>query len=74
MGLPGVPDDHLERLHWREGGGRASLGYWHRPSGITVRSRCPPGVSLHALDVELLAQLGEKLRAEGLLAGTGESA
>jgi hypothetical protein len=74
MVLPGIPDEHLARLHWNEGGGRGSLAYRHLPSGITVRRDCPPGVPVHSIDAELLAELAESLRSEGLLAGANETA
>jgi hypothetical protein len=38
-----------------------------------VHRPCPPGVSVHAVDAELLAELGERLRAEGLIPGAAES-
>jgi hypothetical protein len=66
MLIPGVSDEHLARQHWNNGGGRGSLGYRHLPSGISVSRPCRPGVPVSVIDAELLAELGERLRAEGL--------
>ena len=67
MMIPGAPDEHLERLHWNEGGGRGSLGYRHLPSGILVSRTCRADVPVRVTDAELQAELAERLRAEGLL-------
>jgi hypothetical protein len=74
MHIPGVPDEHVERLHSNRGSGRGTLGYRHWPSGITVHRDCLVGASIHTIDADLLAELGERLRAEGLLAAAGEPA
>lgn len=67
MIMPGIPDEHLARHHWRGGGGRGSIGYTHRPSGISVSRECSAGVSVHAIDAELLIELREALRSRGIL-------
>ena len=67
MSIPGVPDEHLERHHWRGGGGRGAIGYLHLPTGISVYRECSPGVSVHAIDAELLVELQEALRSRGIL-------
>jgi hypothetical protein len=67
MRIPGVADEDLVRLHWRGGGGRGSLGYRHLPSGISVYRECAPGVPVRAIDTELLIELQEALRSQGLL-------
>jgi hypothetical protein len=66
--IPGVPDGHLVRQHWNLGGGRGILEYRHLPSGISVCRPCPAGVPLQVIDTGLLAELGERLQAEGILA------
>ena len=71
MLIPGVPDEDLARQHWREGGGRGTLGYRHLPSGISVSRQCPPGVPVAVVDAELLAELAERLRDEWAGAGRG---
>ena len=73
MLIPGVPDEHLVRQHWRDGGGRGSLGYRHLPSGISVSRQCPPGVPVSVVDADLLAELAARLRDEGSVAARGES-
>jgi hypothetical protein len=73
MLIPGVPDEHLARQHWREGGGRGALGYRHLPSGISISRQCPPGVPVAVVDAELLAELAERLRGEWIGAGREES-
>lgn len=67
MSIPGIPDEDLARHHWRGGGGRGTIGYTHRPSGISVSRECSAGVSVHAIDLELLIELGEELRSRGIL-------
>jgi hypothetical protein len=67
MSIPGVPDEHLARTHWRHGGGRGALGYVHLPTGISVYRECSPGASVHAVDAELLIELREALRSRGIL-------
>ena len=67
MSISGIPEEHLARTHWRHGGGRGALGYVHRPTGISVYRECSPGVSVHAIDAELLTELREALRSRGIL-------
>ncbi len=67
MSISGVPDEHLERHHWKGSEGRGALGYLHRPTGISVYRECSPGVSVHAIDAELLIELREALRSRGIL-------
>lgn len=69
---PDVPDEHLARHHWNDGGGRGSLGYTHLPSGIKVWRQCPPGVPVHIVDAELRAELAERLRSDGSLSTEGD--
>jgi hypothetical protein len=63
----GVPDEQLERIHWRHGGGRGALAYRHIPSGISVYRECPAGVAVRAIDAELLIELQEALRSRGMI-------
>lgn len=67
MSIPDIPDEHLARQHWRGGEGRGCLGYVHVPTGISVSRECPPGVSVHAIDAELLIELRDLLRSRGVL-------
>jgi hypothetical protein len=67
MLIPGIPDQDLERIHWRYGGGRGAAGYRHLPSGITVTRECPPTVSVRRVYTELLAELERVLREQGLI-------
>jgi hypothetical protein len=69
MLIPGVRDEHLERLPWNYGGGEGALGYRHLPSGIIVFRRCPPDFPLSRIDQELLTEPREKLRERGVLNG-----
>jgi hypothetical protein len=72
MRIPGVADTDLVQMHWNYGGGRGAIAHRHVPSGITVRRECPPDVSVHQLDSELLVELTDKLRAAGILGGEEE--
>lgn len=72
MLIPGVPDEHLAMQHWNDGGGHGTLGYRHLPSGISVSRLCPPTVRLSVINAELLAELAERLRAEGWGAGQND--
>jgi hypothetical protein len=67
MSIPGIDDKDLQRQHWRDGDGRGALGYRHLPSGVSVYRECGPGVPLRVIDAELLAELEEQLRLQGLL-------
>ncbi len=71
MVIPGVPDDHLERLHWYLGPGKGSeYAYKHLPSGIMVGGTKPPDMKIHEFDQQLIAELTAKLVAAGLIAET----
>jgi hypothetical protein len=67
MGVPGVADEDLERLHWNRGDGRGTIEYRHRPSGIVVSRECPRGVPVRVIDEELRVELQEALQSRGLL-------
>ena len=67
MSIPGIDDKDLQRQHWRFDGGHSSLGYRHLPSGVSVYRECRPGVPVRVIDAELLAELEEQLRLQGLL-------
>lgn len=69
MLIPGIPDEHLARLHWNNGSGRGILGYRHLPSGIFVTRPCPEGMPVMLINAELLVELEERLKSEGRLAG-----
>jgi squalene-hopene/tetraprenyl-beta-curcumene cyclase len=62
MRIPGIPDEHVERIHENYGGGKGGLGYRHIPSGLLVFRECPPGVSIFQFDQELFAEFCDKLR------------
>ena len=68
MVIPGIPDDHLERLHWYLSPGKGSeYAYKHVPSGIIVGGRKPPDVRIHDFDEQLIAELTAKLHAAGYI-------
>jgi mannose-6-phosphate isomerase-like protein (cupin superfamily) len=70
--IPGIPDDELLRQHWRGAhGSDGALGYTHRPTGISVRRDCDAR-PVRLIDEDLLRELAELLRANGVLkAGAG---
>jgi hypothetical protein len=70
---PGIPDEHLERIHWNYGGGKGALGFRHIPSGITVARECPRGVPIVDIDRELQAELKEKLLRAGIIRGEAQT-
>jgi hypothetical protein len=61
MIISGIPDSHLERIHWNYGGGRGAIGLRHLPSGIIVTRECLPNDSTLKLAKELVVELREKL-------------
>lgn len=67
MLIAGIPDEHIERLHWNLGGGRGALGYRHRPSGIEVSRECRPGVAVLEIDQEVLADFKKTLKSAGII-------
>jgi hypothetical protein len=72
MLIPGIPDEHLERLHLYLGPGKGSAyAYRHLPSGITVCGEIPPDMNVYLFDRKLVADLAEQLKAAGFLTGTG---
>lgn len=71
MVIPGIPDEHLERLHFYLGPGKGSrYAYKHIPSGIMVGGAKPPEMKIHQYDQQLIAQLAEKLKAAGIITGS----
>jgi hypothetical protein len=68
MLIPGIPDSHLERLHWNYGGGRGAHGLRHLPSGITVSRESVPGIPSWQTMPELAADLQAKLSRAGIIA------
>jgi hypothetical protein len=73
MLIPGIPVADLERIHWRHGGGRGTVGFRHKPSGITVERECPSDVPVRCCDEAALAQLVRELRERGLLADRAQT-
>jgi hypothetical protein len=67
--MNGVPDHDLAILHWRDPGGRGSLGARHTPSGITVTRECRPGTPVRIILQEVLTNLEVRLRCAGILGG-----
>jgi hypothetical protein len=71
MQIPGIPDDHLERMHLYLGPGNGSgYAYKHVPSGIMVSGVKPPEMKVHQFDRQLVAELFEKLKAAGIITDT----
>jgi hypothetical protein len=71
MSIPGILDDHLERLHVYLGPGKGSEYYYkHIPSEIMVGGTKPPQMKIHEYEKQLLADLAEKLKAAGLINST----
>jgi hypothetical protein len=68
MLIPGVPDSHLERLHWNYGSGRGARSLRHLPSGITADRESVPGVPVWQTMQELATDLQAKLRRAGIIA------
>lgn len=74
MAIPGIPNDHLERLHSYLGPGKGSeYAYKHLPSGIMVGGAKPPNMRTHEFDQQLIAELTAKLKAAGLITATPTS-
>jgi hypothetical protein len=70
MLIQGIPDDHLERVHWYLGRGKGSeYAYKHVPSGIMVGGAKPPQMTIHEFDQQLIGELMEKLKAAGIITG-----
>ncbi len=68
MLVPGIPDDHIERVHWYLGPGKGSeYAYKHAPSGIMVGGACPPQMTAFQFDQQLFAEFVEKLKAAGVV-------
>ena len=67
MSIPGIPDEHLARTHWRHGRGAAVPLGTYLPTGISVYREWSPGVSVHAIDAGLLIELRKALRSRGIL-------
>ncbi len=68
MVIPGIPDEHIERIHWWFGPGKVSeCAYRHIPSGIVVGGPRPPDISAFDFDRQLLAAFVEKLKAAGIV-------
>jgi hypothetical protein len=55
--------------HRNSGGGRGALRIRHLPSGVSLFRECPPGVPVTRFHLEMLAELGQKLKAQGLCEG-----
>jgi hypothetical protein len=73
MLIPGIPDEHLVRVHGNYGRGKGGeLAYKHLPSGIMVSRVYSPDVSSWQLGEELLAELKEKLKRAGTIAAEPE--
>ena len=62
MLTPGTPDEDLVRVHWNRGGGSATAGYRHVPSGITVARECLSGIPVRIFYQEALEELELVLR------------
>lgn len=68
MPIPGIPDEHIVRLHYYLGPGKGSeYAYKHLPSGIMVGGKCPQGMKVWEFDKQLFAEFVEKLKAAGLI-------
>jgi hypothetical protein len=72
MRISGIPDDHIERIHWYFGPGKGSqYAYRHIPSGILVVGSCPSQMPVHQFDQQLFAELIKKLKAAGVVKDEG---
>lgn len=75
MFILGIPDDHIERIHWYLGPGKGSeYGFKHVPSGIMVGGKCPPNMTVFQFHQKVFADFVEKLKAAGIVKdkSTGE--
>src|SRR5580765_7771049 len=66
--IHGIPEEHLERVHWYHGPGKgSSYAYKHIPSGIMVGGEKPPDMKVLEFDQQLFAEFIEKLKAAGII-------